>query len=114
MIIKKRTQGNVFIFDISGNFLRTDPNFGELRQQVTNLIREGHRNFLINMVSLVKMDSSGLGEIVASLALVRRAGGQLGYFPYRDIFEKFGLELTQSSEKWGFDNEGEAIRKLFR
>ena len=114
MVIKKRERANVIIFDLSGDFLKTERNFGMLRQEVTKLLREGKRNFLVNIGSIKKMDSSRLGEIVVSLALVRKLNGKLGYFPSRDVFEKFGMDLTQSTEKWGFDNEGEAMTKLFR
>ena len=113
MIIKKRVRANVIIFDISGNFLRTERNLGMLRQEVTKLLREGKRNFLINIGSIKKMDSSGLGEIVKSLAIVQKYNGRLGYFPSKDVIDKFGMELTQSTKKWGFSNESEAMTKLF-
>ena len=114
MVIKKRVRANVIIFDISGDFLRTERNIGKLRQEVTKLLREGKRNFLVNIGSIKKMDSSGLGEIIKSLALVRKYNGKLGYFQSRDVIEKFGMKLTQSTEKWGFTNEREAMTKLFR
>ena len=113
MVIKKRVRANVIIFDISGNFLRTERNLGNLRQEVSKLLGEGKRYFLINIGGIKKMDSSGLGEIVKSLALVQKYNGRLGYFPSKNVIDKFGLQLTQSTKKWGFVNESEAMTRLF-
>lgn len=106
-------RAGVIIFDIKGDFLRTERNIGMLRQEVTKLLRDGKRNFLVNIGGIKKMDSSGLGEIVKSLALVQKYKGKLGYFPSRDVIDKFGMKLTQSTKKWGFSNESEAMKKLF-
>ena len=49
----------------------------ELRRLVESALAEGHRAILLDMASVKRLDSAGIGELVAMHLLVREAGGRL-------------------------------------
>lgn len=55
-----------------------DGNHGnELRNQVMDLVREGHRTVLIDFQEVTFMNSSGIGALVATLKAVRASNATL-------------------------------------
>ena len=48
-----------------------------LKERISNLVQQGHRNLLLNLEGVPYVDSAGLGEIVRTYTTVSRQGGQL-------------------------------------
>lgn len=67
---------SVIIFDLSGNI-----RIGEDSLLIHNTIREalarGERRLLLNLADISRIDSSGLGELVAAYATCSREGAEL-------------------------------------
>jgi len=50
---------------------------GKLQSRVTELVADGHKNVVLNMMQLDYLDSSGLGSLVALAKLFRAGSGRL-------------------------------------
>jgi anti-sigma B factor antagonist len=74
--IAKREVAHVTILDIHGRIVLGDE-IGALRDAVRNLIAEGKKKIILNLVGVDYIDSSGVGELVSSFTTVRKAGGEL-------------------------------------
>jgi anti-sigma B factor antagonist len=68
--------GDVFVLHLQGTIT-----LGQATERFRNLIQEaldgGKKNILINMAEVFYIDSSGLGELVASYTTVTRRGGKM-------------------------------------
>lgn len=71
-----RRTGDVAIVDLSGR-LTLGEGCGALRAAVKDLAAQGAKKILVNLKDVSYIDSSGLGEMVASYATVTNAGGQI-------------------------------------
>jgi anti-anti-sigma factor len=71
-----RVVRGVVVIDVSGEMTGLDAP-GRLKGQVVEAIGAGHRRVVLNMSGLAFADSSLIGELVASLLAIERAGGTL-------------------------------------
>lgn len=76
MQIKERVVDDVLVLDVEGKILLGEGDV-QLKQRVTDLVKNGHRRLVMNLGNVPYMDSSGLGEIVRCYTAVRRAGGEM-------------------------------------
>src|SRR5687767_7451865 len=73
MRISERRTGNVVVVDLSGKLTCTDGP-GLVKDKVTSLVHQGHKNIVLNLAEITYVDSSGLGELVACFLTAERAG----------------------------------------
>jgi len=76
MIIKRRTQGPVAIFDVEGEIKRSEAADQTLHQAVKEQLETGGRNILLNLEKVRFIDSFGVGEILASYISTQNLGGK--------------------------------------
>jgi anti-sigma B factor antagonist len=77
MPLAMREVGNVVIFDIDGDLtLVTIEKIG-LHRSVKAMLEKDRMNFLINYDKVPFMDSTGVGELLASYVSIQNAGGRL-------------------------------------
>ncbi len=71
-----RHADDVVIVDLRGDLLAED---GEevLREVVDRLVAEGSRKILLNLGAVKRMDSGGVGELVASWKLANEFGARI-------------------------------------
>jgi anti-sigma B factor antagonist len=74
--INERRNGSVVILDLQGN-IRLGKDNTDLHQILRRLVEEGEKNVLINLAEVSRIDSSGLGELVAGYATLQKNGGDL-------------------------------------
>ncbi len=48
-----------------------------LHELIRDLVKQGHRNILLNLRDVTHLDSSGIGELFSSFTTVRNQGGVL-------------------------------------
>lgn len=75
MTIQQRVAGNSAVFKVSG--AHTDRDSGALRTTVTQALRLGVRNVVLDLEGVSDMGGAGVGELVSIHGAVRRATGQL-------------------------------------
>jgi anti-sigma B factor antagonist len=108
MQLSERRVDGVSIIDVAGNLTVPD-NPGALRERVMSLLHRGERRILLNVEKLQHMDSTCLGEIVASYTATVSSGGILKLEhtgpQLRRLLESTRLETIFES----YDSEDEAI-----
>lgn len=67
--------GNTVVVEISGRV--TIGHDARLREAILEALEGGAKNIVLSMRGVTKLDSSGVGELVAGHASVRRQGGRL-------------------------------------
>jgi len=73
---QKELEGGVVLFEIQGNIVG-GPDAMSLNDEVQKLLNGGKKKFVLDMKSVEHINSSGLGMLIASLNVVRQAGGDL-------------------------------------
>ena len=76
MTTTTRDVDGVAIVDIKGRIVLGEES-AALRELVADLVGKGQRKILLNFVDVNYIDSSGLGNLVSSLARVRMYDGEL-------------------------------------
>ena len=76
MKIAKREVDHVTIVDLDGRIVLGDET-EQLRSAVRELIAKVKKKIILNLAGVDYIDSSGVGELVASFTAVRNAGGEL-------------------------------------
>ena len=106
--ISNRQSGNITIVDLSGKIALGESNRA-LHEAIRGLISDGQKNILLNLANVSIIDSSGLGELVASYASVERSGGTLKLSNLSDR----NIQLITITKLYTvfdvFDNEAEAL-----
>ena len=67
---------DVTVVDIEGRIVLGEES-AKLRELVSELLKNGHKKILFNLVDVQYIDSSGLGSLVSAFTSVRRQGGEL-------------------------------------
>lgn len=88
-----RHVGDVIIVDLRGNLVAEDGD-EVLREVVSELIAEGWRKVLLNLARVKRMDSGGVGELVASWKLAHEFGATVKLLRPGDRV-KYTLHLSQ-------------------
>ena len=71
----RRLKG-VAVIHVTGTITTLDT-WGQLKEAVASLVREGERHVVLNLSQLSFVDSSFIGELVACSLVLARAGGTL-------------------------------------
>lgn len=74
--IQERQAGDVTILDMNGR-VAIGESSQALRRAIRRLVEEGKKKILLNLEKVGTMDSTGLGELIASYTTISRDGGQL-------------------------------------
>ncbi len=106
-----RHADDVVIVDFRGDLVAED---GEdvLREVVNELLSEGWRKILINLAKVKRMDSTGVGELVASWKLAAEFGASVKLLRPGDRV-KYTLHLSQILPLLEvFEDEPAAVRSF--
>jgi anti-sigma B factor antagonist len=76
--ISERQKDDVSILDLEGNVIMGGGS-ALLREEIRRLVGQGKNRILLNFREVKYLDSSGIGELMASLVSLNRQGGQLGF-----------------------------------
>ena len=77
MLITRRENGVVVVFDLEGEIRRSDTAEVSLHQYVKEQLDGGKREILLNFDKVRFIDSFGIGEILASYISTQNLGGRL-------------------------------------
>ena len=76
MTTSTRQVGGVTVVDISGR-VELGEESAAVRDLVSKLLSNGHKQILLNLGDVNYIDSSGLGALVSSFTSARKQGGEL-------------------------------------
>jgi anti-sigma B factor antagonist len=98
----------VAILDLSGRIVLGEGS-AALHDAIRDLAASGQKSILLNLADINYIDSSGLGELVASFATIRRQGGQLKLLKLTTRVHDL-MQVTKLYTVFDvYDNESEAI-----
>lgn len=87
LIISKRRIDGVMILDLQGG-IRLGQENAYLHNAIRRIVENGEKKVLINLAEVTKIDSSGMGELIAAWTTLHKHAGQVKL-----------LNLTQSVEE---------------
>ena len=76
LTIGERVVGDVTIVDLSGTITLGETN-RDLHNAIKRLVQEGKNKIVLNLARVTKIDSSGLGELVAGFTTLKTNDGAL-------------------------------------
>lgn len=107
MEVHSREKDNIIIYDLKGEFGRSDEVAATIQQSVKDQLEYGQTKFLFNFDGVSFIDSFGVGELVACYISIAKMKGKLKILNIPDkirrlfritmldkIFEIFDDEMT--------------------
>ena len=109
--ITTRQAGKVTIFHVSGPLV-WDEATRELREAISAAVANGSLSILLDLEQLTRLDSGGVGLLVAMFRHVTRRGGQLKLLrPSATVRRVLGIaHMTMVFDI--FDDEAEALHNM--
>jgi len=93
MEFQLRESEGVMIADLNGRLVAGTGD-QTLRDLINKLLSEGHKKIVVNLTAVTRMDSSGLGELVASSQVAARFGSSVRFITPKTEALKV-LEITR-------------------
>ena len=111
LTIVERPIGRVTVLDLVGR-LTSDQGATLIKDKVNSLIAQGRTQIVLNLEDVPYIDSSGLGQLVASYGSVKKAGGSLKLLNANSRNHDL-LSITRLVTIFdSFDSESEAVHSF--
>jgi anti-sigma B factor antagonist len=108
--IKIRQSGSVSLVDVSGRL--TSFETGTLRDSISRLLKQGHKDIILNLTDLQYLDSSGIGELARVYVSVVKQSGQMKVIGLSSKIEEV-LKITHLYQVFPeFPDEEAALRSF--
>jgi anti-anti-sigma factor len=101
----------VVIVDMSGRLCFLE---NGLSENIDELLKEGHRDFILNLAGVPYVDSYGLGQLITVLTSVQNSGGQLILLRPTDYLQTLFHIMRLNTVFQISGDEVEAIRSAHR
>ena len=109
--VNERQAGDVTILDLSGE-VRIGDSSVALRDNIRRLADGGKKKLLLNLAGTKYIDSTGIGELIASYTTVTRQGGQLKLLNLTDRIQNL-LVITKLLTVFdSYEDEAEALKSF--
>jgi anti-sigma B factor antagonist len=109
--VSERQAGDVTILDLTGEVRLGDSSVA-LRNSTRKLADVGKNKILLNLADVKYIDSTGIGELIASYTTVTRQGGQLKLLNLTDRIQNL-LVITKLLTVFdSYDDEAEALKSF--
>ena len=106
-----RSNGDVTIIDLSGR-MRAGADIVEFRHAVKRLVSEGSSSVVCNLQRVGRVDSSGLGELIAGYATMERNGGKMKLLNLNDSILELMMMTKLLTVFEVFEDETEAVESF--
>ena len=111
LYIDQRRSADITILDLKGR-LRVGGNTISLHRSINTLLMEKKRLIVLNLASVSFIDSSGLGELIASQISVENKGGSMKLAELTDSLKEL-LSKTKLLNVFDvYEREADAIQSL--
>jgi anti-sigma B factor antagonist len=109
--LEERQIGRVTVLDIVGRLTMSQP-AQRLKDKINSLISQERTQIVLNLAGVPYIDSSGLGQLVASYGSVLKAGGALKLLNVGARSQEL-LSITRLLTLFeSFDSEAEAVQSF--
>jgi anti-sigma B factor antagonist len=109
--IEERTVGPVVVLDMAGRLVAGESQ-GHLKDKINSLTMQGRLQVLLNLAEVSYIDSTGLGELIASYSTVTRNKGQIKLLNLTTKVQDLLAICRLSTVFETFDSEEEALRSF--
>jgi len=106
--IEERTVGPVVILDMAGRLVAGESQ-GQLKDKINSLMLQERRQILLNLAEVSYIDSTGLGELVASYSTVTRQHGHIRLLNLTAKVQDLMAICRLSTVFETFESEAEAL-----
>ena len=108
LIISKRRMDGVMVLDLAGGIKLGEENL-YLHRTIKDLVAAGEKKILLNLGQVTKIDSSGMGEIIAAFTTLQTNGGEVKLLNLTHSVEEL-MTLTKLLTVFEtYENEADAI-----
>ena len=112
MHVDVRQAGEVIIVDLRGRLIAGSTGDELLRSVINELVAEGWRKILLNLSEVTRIDSAGVGELVAGQRLAARFGSSVRLLHVTGRLRQV-LELSQVLPVFSvYQDEAEALESF--
>lgn len=106
--ITERLAGDVTILDLEGR-LTLGESSESFRQSIKRLVESGQKFILINLEGVTRVDSGGLGSLIARLTTIQKEGGQLKLVQLNEAMQNLMLMTKLVTVFEVYDSEEDAL-----
>ena len=111
LIINERRIDGVTILDLVGD-IRLGQGNAYLHNAIRKVVEGGEKNILLNLARVTKIDSSGLGELVAAWTTLRKNDGEAKLLNLTQTVEHL-MTLTKLLTVFDtYENEADAVKSF--
>ena len=111
MGITERRVGDVTILELEGRLVLEEGDI-PLRDSVNRLVAEGRVKIVLDMRSVTRLDSAGIGMLVSKYLTACSKGGSLKLL-HPTVHSRYLLDITKLSTVFEiFESEDEAVRSF--
>ena len=108
LIISKRRTDGVMILDLAGGIKLGEEN-AYLHKTIKDLVSAGEKKILLNLGSVTKIDSSGMGELIAAWTTLQKNGGEVRLLNLTQSVEELMMMTKLLTVFETYENEDDAI-----
>lgn len=108
LIISKRMIEGVLVLDLSGGIKLGEEN-AYLHKTIKELVAAGEKKILLNLAAVTKIDSSGMGELIAAWTTLQKNDGEVRLLNLTKSVEELMLMTKLLTVFDTYENEADAI-----
>lgn len=111
LTITKRQLDDVVVVDLDGPIALGESN-RQLHEAIRSLVQDEKKHVVLNLAKVSRIDSSGLGELIAGYATLEKSGGTLRLANMSDRVIEL-MTMTKLLTVFDiFDNEADAVESF--
>jgi anti-sigma B factor antagonist len=108
LVINRRRVESVMILDMTGGIRLGETN-AYLHETIKKLVNEGEKKILLNLAEVTKIDSSGMGELIAAWTTLQKNGGEIRLLNLTQGVEQLMLLTKLLTVFDTYENEPDAV-----
>lgn len=111
LVISKRRIDGVMILDLEGGIRLGEEN-SYLHNTIRSLVTAGEKKVLLNLGQVSKIDSSGMGELIAAWTTLQKNGGEVRLLNLTQSVEELMLMTKLLTVFETYENEADALKSF--
>lgn len=111
LVISQRRVDDVMILDLEGGIRLGEEN-AYLHNTIRTLVADGEKKVLLNLAQVSKIDSSGMGELIAAFTTLQKNGGEVRLLNLTHSVEELMLMTKLLTVFDTYENEADALKSF--
>ena len=111
LVISQRRVDDVMILDLEGGIRLGEEN-AYLHNTIRTLVADGEKKVLLNLAQVSKIDSSGMGELIAAFTTLQKNGGEVRLLNLTQSVEELMLMTKLLTVFDTYENEADALKSF--